>query len=418
MINSEIYYNQLQKKYSRKITLGLSRIRKALLLLGSPELKLPQPCNIIGSDGKYTTGINLLMFIEASGKTVSHFVSPHLFRLESRFWLKNRFIKLNEIKNYEKMISKLKIKLSLFELLTVIHILAASKAKAHYNLIEAGLLFAKDSTRLWKKPLLQVCTNLNLQHKEWIYPKTINEVVRQKCGYLSNHSNIYIGKQKPKVLNIVKKILKKNKSKIIYPSKWKIVYKNKKIFYKDKNNIIQIKSNYIHSNGLIDNLGLSIKIALDLNIKPKTIEKTIPKISYDGRIQYIKKGKLRKLIHGKEKLLLDGCHSNQSASNLYNYLKQLNVPIYGLWGMQKNKFPHQFLKNFNGIFKKVVTFKIDNEPNAMGSEELKKIAIKLGYETVDAKNFKEGLKIISSKSKKIIVVFGSLYGVGSVLKFN
>ena len=37
---------------------------------------------------------------------------------------------------------------------------------------------------------------------------------------------------------------------------------------------------------------------------------------------------------------------------------------------------------------------------------------------VDAKNFKEGLKIISSKSKKIIVVFGSLYGVGSVLKFN
>ena len=226
MINSEIYYNQLQKKYSRKITLGLSRIRKALLLLGSPELKLPQPCNIIGSDGKYTTGINLLMFIEASGKTVSHFVSPHLFRLESRFWLKNRFIKLNEIKNYEKMISKLKIKLSLFELLTVIHILAASKAKAHYNLIEAGLLFAKDSTRLWKKPLLQVCTNLNLQHKEWIYPKTINEVVRQKCGYLSNHSNIYIGKQKPKVLNIVKKILKKNKSKIIYPSKWKIIYKS------------------------------------------------------------------------------------------------------------------------------------------------------------------------------------------------
>ena len=72
----------------------------------------------------------------------------------------------------------------------------------------------------------------------------------------------------------------------------------------------------------------------------------------------------------------------------------------------------------NGIFKKIVTFKIDSEPNAMGSEELKKIAIKLGYETVDAKNFKEGLKIISSKSKKIILVFGSLYGVGSVLKFN
>ena len=52
MVNSEIYYNQLQKKYSRRITLGLSRIKKALKLLGNPEKKLKRPINIIGSDGK------------------------------------------------------------------------------------------------------------------------------------------------------------------------------------------------------------------------------------------------------------------------------------------------------------------------------------------------------------------------------
>ena len=418
MINSEVYYNQLQKKYSRKITLGLSRIRKALKLLNSPELKLSNPCNILGSDGKYTTGKNLLMFIEASGKSASHFVSPHLFSLESRFWLKNRFIKINEIKKYEKMVNKLKVKLSLFELLTIIYILAASKAKAEYNLVEAGLLFAKDSTRLWKKPLFQVCTNLNLQHKEWIHPKTINEICRQKVGHLSNLSNIYIGKQKPKVLKIVKKILKKNNSKIIYPSTWKIIYKNKKIYYKDKKNTILIKSNNINSKGLMDNLGLSIKIALDLNIKPKIIEKTIPKISYEGRVQYIKKGKLRKLINKNEALLLDGCHSNQSADNLYKYLKKLKIPIYGIWGMQKNKYPKQFLKNFNGIFKKIITFKINNEPNALGSEELKNISTNLGYESVAAKDFKDASKLVSTNSKKTICVFGSLYGVGSALKLN
>ena len=38
--------------------------------------------------------------------------------------------------------------------------------------------------------------------------KTINEICRQKVGYMSNNTNIYIGKQKPKVLRIVKKILK------------------------------------------------------------------------------------------------------------------------------------------------------------------------------------------------------------------
>jgi folylpolyglutamate synthase/dihydropteroate synthase len=116
---------------------------------------------------------------------------------------------------------------------------------------------------------MQICTNLNKQHLEWVYPRTINEICRQKVGYMSNNTNIYIGKQKPKVLGIVKKILKKNNSSITYPTTWKIINKNKKIFYKDNKNLIKINSKYIYSKGLVDNLGLAIKIALDLNIKKK-----------------------------------------------------------------------------------------------------------------------------------------------------
>ena len=104
MINSEIYYNQLQKKYSRSITLGLSRIKKALSLLDSPHLKLANPINIIGSDGKFTCLESISSFIEADKKTTTKFISPHLVSLQSRIWLKNRFIKLNEIKKYEKKI--------------------------------------------------------------------------------------------------------------------------------------------------------------------------------------------------------------------------------------------------------------------------------------------------------------------------
>ena len=418
MINSQIYYNQLQKKYSRKITLGLSRIRKALLLLGSPELKLLQPCNIIGSDGKYTTGINLLMFIEASGKTVSHFVSPHLFRLESRFWLKNRFIKLNEIKNYEKMISKLKIKLSLFELLTVIHILAASKAKAHYNLIEAGLLFAKDSTRLWKKPLLQVCTNLNLQHKEWIYPKTINEVVRQKCGYLSNHSNIYIGKQKPKVLNIVKKILKKNKSKIIYPNSWKLIKKKQQFYYQDKKIKIKLNTKNVYSKGMLENVCLAMKIAFDLNIKKKIIQKTLPKLFFVGRFQYLNKGRIKNKLYRNETIMIDGAHATTDAKNLASYLKNVKIPKYGIWAMTKNKEPALFIKQLKGIFKKVVTMPVENEPNSVSANELYKVATKNKLKAEKSNNFDEALKKISSKERKLIVCFGSLYNCGNILNKN
>ena len=55
----------------------------------------------------------------------------------------------------------------------------------------------------------------------------------------------------------------------------------------------------------------------------------------------------------KEELLIDGCHSKKSAENLYNYLKTLKKPIYGIWGMQKNKVPEEFIKSFKKIFKKI-----------------------------------------------------------------
>ena len=418
MVSSDLFYKKLQKKYSRKITLGLSRIKKALGLLNNPHLKLKNPINIIGSDGKFSCLTSLKYFIEANGQSTSTFISPHLFDLRSRIWIKNRFISLKEIKKYEKRISTLNVKLSLFEVLTLIYILAVSKKKIDYNILEAGLMFFGDSTRLFDKPLIQASTNINRQHVEWISPKTINEICRQKIGYLSNQTNIYIGKQNPKTLKIIKGILKKNKSNITYPSTWKIIYKGKKIFYKDTKCKIRIHSNYIHSKGLIDNLGLAIKIALDLNIKPEVIQKTIPKIFFEGRLQYIHKGKLRKYVHKNEKILLDGAHSNTSGKNLYDYLKSLKLPIYCIWGMQKNKLPNNFLKNFNGIFKKIVTIKIPNEPNSCSADQLKLIALKQKYEVKTANNFKEALKKITSNKPKVICFMGSLYLIGSVLKEN
>ena len=417
-IDSEIYYNQLQKKYSRKITLGLSRIKRALTLLGNPHHRLKNPINIIGSDGKFSCITSLKYFIEANRKTTTSFISPHLYDLKSRIWLKNRFITLNEIKRYEKQISKLRVKLSLFEVLTLIYILAATKAKCSYNLLESGLLFKKDSTNIFKKPLIQACTNINKQHLEWISPPTLNEICKQKVGYLSDQSNIYIGKQKQRTLKIIKKILKKNKSKIVYPSNWKIIYEKNNIFYKDKKHKITIHSKYIHSKGLIDNLGLAIKIALDLNINPRVIQKTIPKIFFEGRLQYINRGKLRKYVNKNEKILLDGAHSNTSGKNLYDYLKTLKLPIYCIWGMQKNKFPDEFLRNFKGIFKKIITVKIPNEKNSCTADELKAISLKQKYNTKTALDFRDAIKKITSNEPKIICFMGSLYFVGSILKDN
>ena len=414
---SKKLYQSLQKQYSRRINLDLSRIKKVLKKLNNPEKQLNNVINIIGSDGKNSVLTSLKYFIEANNQKVNSFTSPHLYDVRQRFWLGNRFISTKEIKKYKKVIEKTKQKLTLFELLTCIYLLAARNTDPNsYNLVESGLLFKKDSTNLWSYPIAQVVTNINYQHQEWVFPKTITEICRQKVGYLSKNTMIYTGKQKSKTSKIIKKILKKNNSKKITYGLWKIINKNNKKYYQDKKNLINLTSKYINSDGLWENVGLAIKVALDLGIDAKIIKKTLSKIQFIGRVQFVK-GKLTKNLKNT-RLLVDGCHSDESTKNLANYLRKFKIPIYAIWGSLKNKNPDKLIKNFNGIFKKVVTIKIPGEPSAMNSFDLFKLAKKNNFKTIESKNLKDALKKTSTKEKKIVVIFGSLYLVGHALSMN
>ena len=411
-------YQKLQKRYSRRINLDLGRIQKVLTALGFPQLELEQPINILGSDGKMSTLTSLQYFLQAHKKKVTTFTSPHLYDVRHRFYLKNRYITLKEIKKYTKIVESTGLQLTLFELLTCVYILAAKDQKnIDYHLVEAGLLFKKDSTNLWPEPKAQIITNINFQHQDWVKPQTLAEICRQKLDSLSQNTTLYIAKQEPKTLKIIKGILNKNKSKKIYASEFSVKKIKNYYLYKDQKHQIPIRSNTIHSEGLINNLALAIKVALDFGVPQRTIIRTIPKIQFEGRIQYLKNGKLKKLLKPNEQLLIDGCHSMASGKNLYDYLKTLKEPVYGIWGMQKNKLPENFIKSFNRIFKKIITVKILNEPNALKAEQLKSIAQKY-MPTKTAPNIQSALKQLSSKEKKTIVIFGSLYLMGDVLSKN
>ena len=123
--NSIDLYKNLQKRYSRRINLDLKRIQKVLVSLSFPHLELINPINILGSDGKMSTLTSLKYFLEAHKKNVTTFTSPHLYDVRHRFWLKDKYITSSEIKKYTKLVEFTGIRLTLFELLTCVYILAA-----------------------------------------------------------------------------------------------------------------------------------------------------------------------------------------------------------------------------------------------------------------------------------------------------
>jgi dihydrofolate synthase / folylpolyglutamate synthase len=413
-------YNQLanNKLFKRTVNFDLKRIKLVLKKLHNPERKLKNIINIIGSDGKFSLLTSLKYFIEANNQTTAAFISPSLKNIKERFWMGEDYLSYQQIKNAIKKIEKQKISLTIFEVLTLIFILNASEKNNDYNLVEAGALFAKDSTNVFDFPLIQAVVNINKQHLNFLKKKTLNEIIYQKVGFLSQFTKIYVGKQISSTQKKIKKILNINQSNKTYSSSWKLVKNKNNYYYKDKKNIIKLKTNYIKSKGLVENLAMAIKISLDLGIDKSIIVKTIPKIKYEGRIDYIKKGKIHKKLSKNEKILIDGCHSETSGKNLAEYLKKINVVKYGIWGMTKNKDPNNFIKQFKGVFKKIITIDADHKQNSLSKERLFKIAKKNKIEVESAENFEKAIKKITSNKKKIICVFGSLYLCGNILNKN
>ena len=408
------------KLFNKNINFDLKRIKLVLEKLNHPERKLKNIINFLGSSGKFTTLYSLKCFIEANKQSTTTYISPSLKDIKERFWMGDRYLTHQEISHSIKLIEKLKVPLTIFEVLTVIYLLNASKQNTDYHLVEAGALFAKDSTNIFDFPIAQVVVNITKQHLNFLNKnkKTLDEVIYQKVGFLSNFTNIYVGKQTPYVLDKIKQILKKNKSKINYPNTWKLIKKNNKYFYQDKKNIIKLNNLNIHSKGLLENLCHAIKIALDLKIDKKVIKKTIPKIFFEGRFQYLKKGKIKNKLYKNEQIMIDGAHAEADAKNLASYLKNIKKPKYAIWAMMKNKEPNLFIKQFKGIFRKIITVPIENEKNCMSAKDLKAIAEKNHFNVNKANNFSEAIKKITSKNEKLIICLGSLYNLGNILNKN
>ena len=413
-------YRQLlnHKLFNKSVKFGLKRIKLALSLLGNPERKLNNVINVLGESGKFTTLWTLKSFIEANNQTVSTYISPSLQDIRERFYMGGRYLTYKEIKDTIKKIEKLKIPLTVYEVLTLVYVINASKLNVDYFILETGALWKHDCSNIFDFPLAQIVTNINLQHKIFLKKKTLNEIIKEDVGYLSHFTNIYIGKQTPYVLKKVKGHLKKNKSKIHYPNSWKLIKINKYYYYQDKEVKIKLNTKNVHSVGMFQNISHAIKIALDLKINKKIIEKTIPSLAFPGRFNYLKKGRIKKMLHKNELIMIDGAHSPADALNLRNYLKTIKLPKYGIWSMTKNKEPDLFIKELKNVFQRIVTMPIENENGSESAEKLNKIAIKNKIKSEKAYNFKDALKKIRSKEKKLVVVFGSLYATGSILNQN
>ena len=76
---------RLTSLHPKRIDLSLDRVQRLLAALGHPEKKLPPVIHVAGTNGKGSTVAFLRAILEAAGKRVHTYTSPHLVRFNERF---------------------------------------------------------------------------------------------------------------------------------------------------------------------------------------------------------------------------------------------------------------------------------------------------------------------------------------------
>ena len=169
------------------IELSLGRIERLLAALGSPETRLPPVIHVAGTNGKGSTIAFMRAILEATGKRVHVYTSPHLVRFHERIRLgaegggqlvgdTELFAALTacETANGGQPIT-------FFEVTTAAAFKLFSEHPADYLLLETGLGGRFDATNVITNPKATVITPISIDHPEFLGP-TVDKIAYEKAG--------------------------------------------------------------------------------------------------------------------------------------------------------------------------------------------------------------------------------------------
>ncbi|HVH37392.1 MAG TPA: bifunctional folylpolyglutamate synthase/dihydrofolate synthase [Sphingomicrobium sp.] len=163
--------------------LGLDRITQLLDRLDRPQNLLPPVFHVAGTNGKGSTCAFLRAGLEASGRTVHVFTSPHLVRFNERIRIAGKLIGDDALASLlgEVLDASGSIEPSFFEVTTAAAFLAFARTKADACVLEVGLGGRLDATNVIDRPVSTGIASLGLDHQQFL-GSDIRAIAREKAG--------------------------------------------------------------------------------------------------------------------------------------------------------------------------------------------------------------------------------------------
>jgi len=405
----------------------LNRIKRLLKDLNSPENKISNLIQVVGTNGKHSFCVILREIIEKAGYKCNLNISPSLRKFNERYYFSGKYISDEDLYNLLIEVEKINgdQSISFHEIITAAWILHASRKKSDVNIMEAGALFRLDSSNVFQKNICSVVMPIGIDHRDFLKKGTIDEIAYEKCSHLLSGSKIFVSEQKDNVLEKIKKNIANNSSKkFIFGKDYKYKKNTNGFIYEDKLGKINLPFPNLLGDFQISNASTAIAVARNLNqfnITESHIEEAITQVRSEGRIQSITDGILRKYVSQNNQIIIDGAHNPLAASALKKYLETLDKrrKIFMVLAMMSNKEHKEFIQIFKNKIHSIIALDIPNQTNFIKKEKLSKIAQACGVPSKTENSIEIALKNISKESKNaIIICTGSLYFVAEILNLN
>ena len=182
---------------------GLDAIRGLCGSLGNPQ-KSFRAVHVAGTNGKGAVCALLDAAIRAGGgRCVGRYTSPHLVKINERFFIDGRPISDAGLERFAEMVhaSPAAADVTFFEALTAVAFLAFAEARVNHGILECGLGGRLDATNICDSELC-VITRVGLDHCDWL-GDTVDKIAAEKAGIVKPGVPVVLGRNDAVVRAVV-----------------------------------------------------------------------------------------------------------------------------------------------------------------------------------------------------------------------
>jgi dihydrofolate synthase/folylpolyglutamate synthase len=430
---SDAILARLVALHPREIDLSLGRIERLLTVLGNPERRVPPVIHVAGTNGKGSTVAFLRAMLEAEGKAVHVYISPHLVHFHERIRLAapggGQLVSEDELAATLAHVEKVNAgePITLFEITTAAAFVLFARYPADVLLLEVGLGGRLDATNVIAQPAASVITPISIDHAKFLGDR-LADIAWEKAGILKKDVPAIIAAQPDIARDALERAAaRKGAPLIISGQEWQAREERGRLVFEDENGLLDLPLPRLQGRHQYENAGTAIATLRALpqfGVTAAAIERGLQSVEWPARLQRITRGTLAEDLAEGVELWLDGGHNPDGGRVISEAMSALedrvSCPLVLVVGMLNTKDSDGFLDAFSGIAKELHAVPVISSDAGRTPDEVVAAAGRAGIPSRAHATLDAALSDVLRKrdGPMRVLVTGSLYLAGEVLALN